>query len=115
MKNIINRILNYKLFTSKLGDKYFQIPVVLGKTIESKWFGDTNQQINILKYWCILWFNGISIYNDGKRIERIQRSYIYYILNWLFNRVTVFFDNILSIIGAGLISFILLKYFDIIL
>ena len=113
MNNFLNKILNYKLFNSKLGDKRHYIPVVLGKTIKSNWMYDNTEQINIFEYWKILWFNGISHYKDGIRTERIQRSYFYYIFNWIIERITNLLNNILNIIGAAVLTYITLKYFNI--
>lgn len=57
IKNFINKILNYRLFYSKLGEKNknlnfaHKIPVVLVKTIKSKWAYDNAEQLNIFQYW----------------------------------------------------------------
>lgn len=62
IKNFINKILNYRLFYSKFGEKNKNLnfahktPVVLGKTIKSNWAYDNTEQINIFHYWLILWF-----------------------------------------------------------
>ena len=103
------KILNYKLFNSKLGDEQHCIPVVLGKTITSKWVGDTSEQINILEYWKILWFNGISHYKNGIRTEIVQKSYFYYIFKWILDRITKLIDNIINIIGSGIIAAAIIK------
>ena len=110
---VLNKILNYKLFYSKLGDKFYKIPVVLGKTIKSKWVGDKTQQINIFAYWIILWVNGISIYKDNTRIQIIQKSYCYYICKWIIQRITKLIDNILEIIGTSCLTYMIIKYFGI--
>ena len=41
--------------------------------------------------------------------KTLQEPYI----NWLKQRLTNFIDNILNIIGSGIIAYLLLKFFDI--
>ena len=112
MKKILNKILNYRLFNTKLGDKMHYVPAVFGKTIKSNWAYDDTEQINIFEYWKILWVNGISHYKNGVRIERIQRSYFYYIFTWFGKRITNLLDNILNIMGAAALTSVILKYFN---
>ena len=90
-----------KLFKTK-----FNIPATFGKTEE-------NKQINIFKYWYILWFVGLNIgNNEGKKKgewKTLQEPYI----NWWKQRLTNFIDNILNIICSGIIAYLLLNFFDI--
>lgn len=77
-------------------------------------FGNTNdKQINIFKYWYILWFDGLNIRHDeGNQHgewKTLQDPYI----NWWKQRLTNLIDNILNIIGSGFVTYILLKFFDI--
>ena len=99
MNKIFNKILNFKLFDTKLGEKNnnlnfaHKIPAVLGKTKYSKWCYDNKNKINIFHYWWILWINGISMYHNGERTQIIQKSYISLIFNWVGKRFTYLIDN----------------------